>query len=227
MFENRCTHCKPRLRVSVKPPTQRSNPSPPPGRRSPESSSAPRAPLLRIPPDHPCPVEARAAVPSPRVVARRSNAIGRRPARALPPLCANRCPASPPSKCEHTPVLTPFTWTQSALISSRSISTESTAQAAPPCCSPESSPPDDSPPPSTPSQSPEPKLPLGDTKPPQVIARQVRAASKPRTFFPDATPSLADVFLLRRPSSSSHCSVRSSASPCCSHTHPLDRLGPR
>ena len=83
----------------------------------------------------------------------------------------------------------------------------------PPCCSPESSPPDDSPPPSTPSQSIEPKLPLGDTKPPQVIARQVRAASKPRTFFPDATPSLADVFLLRRPSSSSHCSVRSSAPP--------------
>ena len=72
MFENRCTHCKPRLRVSVKPPTQRSNPSPPPGRRSPESSSAPRAPLLCIPPDHPRPVEAQAAVPSPRVVAQRS-----------------------------------------------------------------------------------------------------------------------------------------------------------
>src|SRR6266540_6404489 len=42
----------------------------------------------------------------------------------------------------------------------------------------------------------DPELPLGDTKPPRVVARQVRAASKPRTFFPDATPSLADVFLL-------------------------------
>src|SRR5436190_1699682 len=66
MFENRCMHCKPRLRVSVKPPTQSPNPSPPPGRRSPESSSAPRAPLLRIPPDSPRPVGERTPLPSPR-----------------------------------------------------------------------------------------------------------------------------------------------------------------
>ena len=36
-----------------------------------------------------------------------ANAIGRRSARALPLLCANRCPASPPSKRERTPVPTP------------------------------------------------------------------------------------------------------------------------